>query len=226
MKTHTDRYIPGDRLMTCSVCGFDYRLSQMRKIPIPAKTLGSTSGVSRNAYEEINPISSMFSQSGLTSFDGDALLDDVLTYGAGFHTDTAAANSYLAIDLTDAFPRAYARAKFYVNGDVVAIWNIQYSSDNSTWTTAYTGLDCSGGAGWKTATWTQSAPYRYWRFLKTNDADTGYWHTELKMYKVGVSTVNSRLPDGPYACPKCYEPPHERETTPPLRPTEPLRFPR
>ena len=42
MRTYTDRYIPGDRLMTCAVCGFDYRLSQMRKIPIPAKT-GDTS---------------------------------------------------------------------------------------------------------------------------------------------------------------------------------------
>lgn len=28
---YTNRYIPGDRLMTCDICGFDYRYSDMRK---------------------------------------------------------------------------------------------------------------------------------------------------------------------------------------------------
>jgi len=57
MRTYTDRYIPGDRLMTCSVCGFDYRLSQMRSIPVPPK-VGNTS----------DPFSSS-TQEALTNFD-------------------------------------------------------------------------------------------------------------------------------------------------------------
>ena len=28
---YSRRYIPGDRLYQCDVCGFDYRFSQMRK---------------------------------------------------------------------------------------------------------------------------------------------------------------------------------------------------
>lgn len=31
MVTYSRRYIPGDRLVECDICGFDYRFSQMRK---------------------------------------------------------------------------------------------------------------------------------------------------------------------------------------------------
>jgi len=31
MVTYSKRYIPGDRLVECDICGFDYRFTQMRK---------------------------------------------------------------------------------------------------------------------------------------------------------------------------------------------------
>lgn len=48
MVTYSKRYIPGDRLLTCSICGFDYRLSQMRKVKWPGLVGKDTSAPARS----------------------------------------------------------------------------------------------------------------------------------------------------------------------------------
>lgn len=94
----------------------------------------------------------MLSQTGLENFTAANMVDGNLT-NQGFSTDTVAADSFLKIDFGAGAAKDVHTWIFYVNNAVVAIWNIQYSDDNSSWSTVFTGLDCSGGAGAKTATW-------------------------------------------------------------------------
>lgn len=107
--------------------------------------------------------------------------DDTAT--AGFYTDNTTANATVDVDLQADY--ALVQWDYYTNpGAAAATWNIQYSSDNATWHTAYTGLDCSTGGGWHSATWTSVGAYQYWRSIKTNAPAGGDYHTELRVYYV------------------------------------------
>lgn len=89
---------------------------------------------------------------GLVNLNTTGIRDgDLTTPGAGFHVDSSPVGAWFKLDLgTDYAVRTW---KYWTTGTVVAIWDIQYSDDNSFWTAVYTGLDCSGSAGAKTATW-------------------------------------------------------------------------
>jgi hypothetical protein len=130
----------------------------------------------------------MLSGSGLQSFVAAQLVDDTLT-GSGFYTDSGGAGTTFNIDLGSSNARALIGWEYYVAGTVYATWNIQYSDNNSSWTTVYTGMDMSGvsaGAGLK-VTWSGAGAHRYWRSYKTNAAQGGSWHTEVRVYELGTS---------------------------------------
>lgn len=102
-----------------------------------------------DASGKITLSSTMFSQSGLQSFNGANLVDGVAGTPNAFYVDTSPIGSYLKVDLGAGNARAVNKARFYVNGAVTATWTIKGSNDDSTYTTLATGFDCSGGAGWK-----------------------------------------------------------------------------
>lgn len=92
----------------------------------------------------------MYEQSGINGIDYSKLIDgDNGTLG--FHTDTAPAGAFFKLDFGT--PVELTKWEFYVSGGVNATWDIIQSVDGVSWTTAATGLDCSGPAGWKTLTW-------------------------------------------------------------------------
>ncbi len=138
--------------------------------------------------------STMLSQLGLVLFSASALVDDVTTGSAGFHTDTSAAGSYLQIDLGAGNDQAFTKWEFFVGGGVVAVWDIEYSDDAISWTKAATGLDMSGLLDGQSNSipWASAGAHRYWRSLKTNAASGGSYHNEVRVY-IGGTIENMTL---------------------------------
>lgn len=126
--------------------------------------------------------SGMFSQSGLTSFTAANLIDGS-TSTRGFHTDGAAAGSYLKIDFGAGNDKRVTKVEIYIDGWAYPTWDLQYSSDGSSWTNCYTGLTFgSGTPQWYTANTTMAVSARYIRLYNTaySAAGTG-WHCEIKL---------------------------------------------
>jgi len=88
---------------------------------------------------------------GLAGFSAAALVDGSTSVPA-FHTDSAAAGTRIVVDFGAGNEKLVTQADIYVNGSVVASWKGIDSTNGTTGTTVFTGLDCSGGAGWKTKT--------------------------------------------------------------------------
>ena len=128
--------------------------------------------------------SGLLSQSGLGGWSAANLVDGNIATN-GFYTDSSAAGSYMRIDFGSGTEKSLSEWRYYVDGTVTAVWNIQYSSDAVSWTNAYVGFDSNSpsGAGWKTVLFNAPASeQRYWQSYKTDAAVGGNWHTELLVY--------------------------------------------
>ena len=114
------------------------------------KTSGAAGGgyhTELEAYEnniKLTLTSSMLSQSNLQNFNAPQLVDNN-TSTSGFHTDSAGVGAFLKIDLGAGNEKAIEKFRFYVTNPESVTWDIQSSSDNSTWTT-------------RSSSWTTSSP--------------------------------------------------------------------
>lgn len=130
--------------------------------------------------DNLTPSSSRITQSGLTTIGSGipGLVDsDNNTYGLA--TGAANAGSYILIDYGNNTPEAITSWSCYAPTTTNATFNIQWSSDNSTFVNI-TNLDLTT-EGWITATWSNDGPHRYWRLYKTNAAGGGGGITEMNM---------------------------------------------
>jgi len=125
-----------------------------------------------------------WSQSGLESFDGAKVNDGILNVAA-FETDASAADSYLKIDLGVGVAKEFVRVDISISGSPAnAIWDVQYSDNDSDWFIAEEGV---GGAPLAVGThefpWAKAGAHRYWRLLKTNAGAAGGAHAEIQFYE-------------------------------------------
>jgi hypothetical protein len=81
-----------------------------------------------------------------------AQLVDGNTGSNGFHTDSAGPGAYMEIDFGLTGDKALNKWRYYSASVNNSVWNIQYSDDRNTWTSAYTGLNVAGN-GWNQAAW-------------------------------------------------------------------------
>lgn len=87
---------------------------------------------------------------GAGAIDWSKLVDGSTSVPA-FHTDAAAPGTAFRLDLgADVELKKW---RFYVSGNVSAVWDVVKSADGTNWATVATGLNCSGGAGWKEIVW-------------------------------------------------------------------------
>jgi len=129
--------------------------------------------------------SGMLSQTGLSSFSAAAVVD-LSTAGNAFHTDSAAAGSYLQFDLGSGNAKEFVRIDSYNSvAALTAIWDIQYSDNGTSWTTAYVGFGNS--STYNTVSWASVGSHRYWRMNKTNAATGGGYYQEVLFYEVDSS---------------------------------------
>lgn len=90
----------------------------------------------------------MISTSGVT-LGGAGFGVDGNTGGSPFFSaDSAGIGSFIKFDLGAGNERAVTKWRSYVNG-ITYSGDVQYSDDNSSWTTVATGYDISGASGWK-----------------------------------------------------------------------------
>jgi len=137
-------------------------------------------------YSQVTLSAGIISQSGMSEVSLSNLVDANTTNNA-FATDSAGIGSHVTIDFGLANDKALTKWVYYVNGAVTATWDIKYSDNGTSWTTAYAGLNCAGGAGAKTAEWSDAGSHRYWRSEKTNGASGGQYHSELQVFTSDAS---------------------------------------
>jgi hypothetical protein len=135
----------------------------------------------------------MISQSGLYWTGSAGMIDGNTSSGNTAHTDSAAAGSYVLIDLGSGNERALGQWVFHTGGAAPssAIWDIEYSDDNSSWTKVYTdfAVNETSSGGTNTATWGDAGAHRYWRAYKTNSAQSGPWYFEMEVYEASAGDV-------------------------------------
>jgi len=123
---------------------------------------------------------------------------------AAVDCDAAAAGSTLMLDLGADTEKAYVRIKFSTSGAAVnATFDIQYSDDNVTWATAYTGADLSVAGTMEQITfwWDNVGAHRYWRIYKTDAAAAGGDITDIQWL---LFDAHKGYEYGVYGDHKCY----------------------
>jgi len=114
-----------------------------------------------------------------------AQLVDNGTGTTGFTAGSAGTSDYVQLTLGTA--KNLVRLDLYVDGSTSAQWYVQYYN-GSTWVTAAT-INMSGGAGWKTISWTGPGAYTQWRIAPVSAPGAGPNYTELKVYEFSTGSV-------------------------------------
>ncbi len=128
----------------------------------------------------------------LNSFTPAALIDDDVNVSAGFYTDSSAIGTTLHFDLGN----AVNIAKFTIgcHNAPVCKWGVWYSDNNSDWVD--TGLIIDVGArftvdGNNFDVVIDKGAHRYWKWVKTNAAAAGGWHTEIAIFAVDATSITT-----------------------------------
>lgn len=87
--------------------------------------------------------------------------------------------------------KTITRAKIYTDATAYAVWQFQGSNDDSSYTNLGNTISTSANpnAYADTGTFTNTTAYRYYQFYKTNSAQGGQYHREVKLYE-GASELD------------------------------------
>lgn len=124
---------------------------------------------------------SSWSQSGLVSFTASQVNDGV-TLQTAFHVDTSGVGSYLLLDTGAGNEREFTKLRILNTTPNTAIWDAQFSDDNSNFTTVYSSYN-SGSSTDSFIEFNNFGKHRYWRLYKTNAAAGGGWVSEVQFYE-------------------------------------------
>lgn len=133
-------------------------------------------GSARVYHRGIALTSGMLSHSGMSNFIASSIVDGNPAT-QGWHTDAASAGAWLRADLGTA-QEVTTVGMYTDSGAMYAVYDIQYSDNNSTWTTAF-GNFRPVTAGWRQVTWESVGAHRYWRIHLNNTPGPGAWMNEL-----------------------------------------------
>ena len=227
--------------MTCAMCGFDYRYSQMRKIKWPLLDEKGTSSVSR-------PSGNLATNGGFESETTGWTAGNSATLAAD--SDNERTGTY-CLKITE---NGADGPKAQQNVTVVAGQRLHFScyAKGGTETEAFPFLwDASNNAylDYATVTCTTSAWTRQefeviiptgcttMTVVLQNQASNGekkyLYYDDVELYQItGVSsgyekysTILRDTPEGMYVCPKCYDGNHPRNIERKLRKKETLKYP-
>jgi len=122
------------------------------------KTSSATGGGHHRELElhksgsKVTVTAAMLSQNDVQSWNASQNVDND-TGTIGFHTDSADAGAWVKVDFGSGNEQSIDQWKAYIDTPASCTWNIQYSSDDSNWTTALTGWvtdssNSNGGNAW------------------------------------------------------------------------------
>jgi RHS repeat-associated protein len=136
----------------------------------------SGDGSARVYHRGVALTSGMLTQSGMGGFSAANSVDGNVV-SQGWSTSSATAGSWIQADLGTA--QEITTLRMYAeNGTMAASYDIQYSDNASSWSTAFGNFKPVSN-GWRQVTWHSVGPHRYWRLYLTNTPGTGVSITEL-----------------------------------------------
>ena len=176
-------HIDGRQLTQFNFGGFNATTGEWQ----PRKFVGNTQWT---RYTGLT--TSMMTHSGISLSSLANIIDDDITT-TGFHTDSAGIGSHVTWDLGAGNTQAFRRIRFQLNGPTagpIAQWNVQYSDDNSSWTTVNASVNVHPDYSLTKrsyyyevyASWGAVGAHRYWRVSKTNGASGGDYHQGISWY--------------------------------------------
>ena len=143
-----------------------------------------------NAQTKYGLVAAMLSESGLTGFTAANCVDGLGT-NDGWWTDSAVAGATLSIDLGAGNSGEFRRCRILAaTAGYPGIYDVQYSDDNSTWSTATAGLFFNPNViGWNQCEIAPSGAHRYWRLLLKNTPGAGSFLNQLELYQSDVDSA-------------------------------------
>lgn len=136
--------------------------------------------------------STAFSHSGLSAFSAALVWNGNLTDSA-WHTDSAVAGAWLKLDCGSGMTREFIECRIYaVSAGYAGTYDIEYSDNDTTWTTAATGFTPSA-SGKNSKVWTSVGAHRYWRIKLANTPGSGSWLAELMFMEAAYDSFGRVL---------------------------------
>jgi hypothetical protein len=160
-------------------------------------TSGVYSGVVQpTTYSTLTLTEGNLSQDDLSAWEPDQGIDDD-TDTWMFHTDTADVGAWVKYDFGAAGERAVRTWRYHIDNSAAAIWQLQYSSDDTNWTdvgSTFGGHHTSGGEAWyDSGIVAVGTEYRYWRTYKTDVAGSGNYHNQVEIIAYDAQTAGGDL---------------------------------
>ena len=133
---------------------------------------------------------SSWSQSGFADFLARAVNEGYSSGAGAFLTiPSAAAGSYIRLDVGVGQTRAFQGCEIFATGTYQATWSVQYSDDGIIWTSAKTGWASGVDGSYSSVQWSYVGAHRYWQLLKTDGAAGGNYLTEIQFWRHSTMTV-------------------------------------
>ncbi|MDH4043573.1 MAG: hypothetical protein OEW06_03870, partial [Gemmatimonadota bacterium] len=115
--------------------------------------------------------------SGLAGFSAANSVDGTLTNTAWTTSSGTSTAAYVRADLGATFLQAVTSARLYAATATNATYDVQYSSNGTTWATVLSGFKPQ--AGWSSVVWSSVGAYRYWRLKVAANNGAGSTIREL-----------------------------------------------
>ncbi len=145
---------------------------------------------------DFDPKRENLSHSGMSYWNSTYCLDNNLN-NTGWHTNSAVAGAWVRVDLGSGYAMPYTKVRLNAQGGLYnGIYNVEYSDDNSLWTTVAEGL-APTGYGWVETFWDDVGPHRYWRLRLMNAPGTGGTIREMEWLGNGATLTVDEDPTAP-----------------------------
>ncbi|GEM_PF-4105327 len=146
---------------------------------------------SRQLYAASN-----WSSSGMTFFNSTSVNDGIgcesteagLPCQQAVNVSLSGVGTWIVLD-SGTGGKQFSRLRIQSRGLYSAVWDVQFSDDLSTWSTAYAGWN-SGASVDSAIDLPATGVHRYWRLLKTNPAGAGDWIGEIQFYQTTPTAVS------------------------------------
>ena len=154
---------------------------------LDSTTVGDPLGVAGTPAPTIT--GAMLSQSGLSVYSLANAVDGSAATHA-WHTDGSGPGAYLQVDFGAWNAKSLTSIGVYALTSYAGVYDVRYSADGTTWSTAATGF--RPDAGWRSIAWASVGAHRYWRLVLMNTPGPGAWLMELAVNQPGYAGATTR----------------------------------
>jgi len=166
------------------------------RIPASAVSQHATSFDDNKIVNDISTLAlRQASNENKSAYNTNSMFVDVFQDDTGIGTETNTdrnSSEYVSsASLATGNKKTLTRAKIYTNATAYAIWQFRGSNDASSWTNLGNTMNVSQNADAyaDSGYFSNTTAYRYYEFYKTNSAQGGQYHREIKLYEGGSGST-------------------------------------